>query len=718
MAWLSGYTYGKIKPVNSTTAGAKTNYQKILLVGESAGASGEEIDCEDHCHDFPNDIRFTAADGVTKHDYWVESITGTTPNRLATILIEIASIPASGDIDLYMYYGKTSDSGESNGNNTFLFFDDCETGVASDKWESVLGSPSFSYHDVLDGIWYQNGDYYHGPMATYSSKHRPMAIYVSSQNKTYFVYGSINESAEISYYDHSAETFCNPITIGSIADGNAHRNPSLLIDESGYIYIFYGSHTGTCYCKRSSSAYDISSWDTKASISDGHTFPQAWQLKSGEIIHLYRAIVGASRKEYYRISTDGVTSWGSATNLVDFGINNWIYLVSIAGTGSYTRKLHTAWTIYNTSTSKREDIFYAKTEDGGTTWKEADGTSYTLPITSLTAEKVFESGTDECYMKDIQLDSSGNVYILFSTGSANSWTVKIAKYSGGTWSNYTVCTHDHPFDSGALVILASSDFRVYFPSTSVQANNDGGEVEEWKSVDGGENWSNTAHITSSSTYSHNYIRTVFNSASDGKFRVFWGYADSIKDTANTNVSMYMYGEQGAKTLISHEKYLRITGGASENVVRAKNCNLADAIFEAKVLPGGTNPGYSVLGGRVTAAGYHYNVRASHSGNSKVYKYTGSWTALDLTGTAKDILNWHLWSIKIENYNIKFDWDYEQLISTSDGGSSIANGAIGARVYSSNIGLDNIRVREYCNPEPTWGSSGSELTVARSQGYIF
>lgn len=120
MSWLTGYDYRKKKPVNATAAGEQTFFQMELLVGESSGASGEEIDCESHCEDFPNDIRFTGADGETKHDYWVRSITGTTPNRLATLQIEVATIPAAGSVDLYIYYGKSADAGESNGDNTFV----------------------------------------------------------------------------------------------------------------------------------------------------------------------------------------------------------------------------------------------------------------------------------------------------------------------------------------------------------------------------------------------------------------------------------------------------------------------------------------------------------------------------------------------------------------------------------------------------------------------
>ena len=43
MGWLAGYSYRKKGSVNATAAGAQTNYQKQLLVGESSGAAGEDV---------------------------------------------------------------------------------------------------------------------------------------------------------------------------------------------------------------------------------------------------------------------------------------------------------------------------------------------------------------------------------------------------------------------------------------------------------------------------------------------------------------------------------------------------------------------------------------------------------------------------------------------------------------------------------------------------
>jgi len=103
MAWLTGWTYRKSVSL-SRPSGAVTNYQMKLLVGESAGATGEDVDCNSHVQTDFDDLRFTAVDGTTLLDYWIESITEETPNQLATVWIEFDSI-GTGATTFYMYYG-------------------------------------------------------------------------------------------------------------------------------------------------------------------------------------------------------------------------------------------------------------------------------------------------------------------------------------------------------------------------------------------------------------------------------------------------------------------------------------------------------------------------------------------------------------------------------------------------------------------------------------
>jgi len=125
MAWLNNWSYRK----SVTVTNASASYQTKVLVGESSGATGEEVDCNSHCQTDFDDLRFTGADGTTLLDYWIESITGTTPNQLATIWVENNATP---DTTLYMYYGKADATAVSNGANTFITFDDFERGNDGD----------------------------------------------------------------------------------------------------------------------------------------------------------------------------------------------------------------------------------------------------------------------------------------------------------------------------------------------------------------------------------------------------------------------------------------------------------------------------------------------------------------------------------------------------------------------------------------------------------
>jgi len=132
--WLQGWTYRKAVTL-SRASGAVTNYQMRLLVGQTSGASGENVDCNGHVQADFDDLRFTTSDGATLLDYWIESITGTTPNQLATVWIEFDSIGTDATT-FYMYYGNAGAAAASNITNTFIFADDFELGDFS-RWTTA-----------------------------------------------------------------------------------------------------------------------------------------------------------------------------------------------------------------------------------------------------------------------------------------------------------------------------------------------------------------------------------------------------------------------------------------------------------------------------------------------------------------------------------------------------------------------------------------------------
>jgi|GEM_PF-992099 len=83
------------------------------------------------------DVVFTAGDGKTILNYWIESYSASSN---AVFWVKVGSIPA-GSSTIYVYYGNASAASASNGNLVFPFFDDFSgTAVDSSKWPATSGS--------------------------------------------------------------------------------------------------------------------------------------------------------------------------------------------------------------------------------------------------------------------------------------------------------------------------------------------------------------------------------------------------------------------------------------------------------------------------------------------------------------------------------------------------------------------------------------------------
>jgi len=147
---LNGWTYRK-KITIQGQSGAGTDYQVLLKVGESSGASGYDFHVEGHSANFPSDknqsgdLRFTKSDGTTELNFWVEKVEGTSPNRVAYCWVKITD-NLDNNVDIYCYYGNSSANNVSNGDDTFLLFDDFNgSNLDTNKWNELNSGPlSFS----------------------------------------------------------------------------------------------------------------------------------------------------------------------------------------------------------------------------------------------------------------------------------------------------------------------------------------------------------------------------------------------------------------------------------------------------------------------------------------------------------------------------------------------------------------------------------------------
>jgi hypothetical protein len=120
--WDTDWSCRKAITISNSLASVLTDYQvKIDISYESAMQA-----------DF-DDLRFTNASDAPL-DYWIESKTN---GSSATVWVEVDSIAASDDTTIYIYYGNDTASSESNGSNTFDWFDDFEDGSISSSYTMI-----------------------------------------------------------------------------------------------------------------------------------------------------------------------------------------------------------------------------------------------------------------------------------------------------------------------------------------------------------------------------------------------------------------------------------------------------------------------------------------------------------------------------------------------------------------------------------------------------
>ncbi|MBV6343539.1 DUF2341 domain-containing protein, partial [Candidatus Magnetobacterium casense] len=150
--WLDDYTYRKVFGITGSSAGTQTNYQMRVNVYAASGTdSGSSVYLNYTIQADFDDVRFTTPSG-TSLDSWVETYTS---NVSAVFWVEFDSIAASPSVTQFlMYYGNSAATSGSNGDNTFIFFDDfLGTSLNTSKWAGDT-----AYASVSGGmLTYQNG---------------------------------------------------------------------------------------------------------------------------------------------------------------------------------------------------------------------------------------------------------------------------------------------------------------------------------------------------------------------------------------------------------------------------------------------------------------------------------------------------------------------------------------------------------------------------------
>jgi hypothetical protein len=401
-----------------------------------------------------------------------------------------------------------------------------------------------SKDDGYRGVWYYNqpsGDQYvykySGGFATYPQQQLPIAYYSQKANKTFFCYGGRLKDKNVllhmvSYYDHATGQVPRPTILVNKDTDDAHDNPVLMLDDSGYVWVFSNAHGASrpSYIFKSKQPYSVDAFDRVATMN--FSYGQPWYISGFGFLFLHTHYERNGRSLYWMTSPDGV-SWSDR------------HLLSRVDLGHYQvsqRDGTRIATMFNyhpvpDGLNARTNLYYLETKDQGKTWTNARGEKVEIPISTVNNGALvhdYKAEHELVYLKDLTFDAQRHPVMLFLTskgyasGPANdprSWYT--ARWTGKDWVIRPFTTSDHNYDFGSLYIEDGGLWRVIAATDpGPQPYFTGGEIVMWTSRDQGATWTKVKQLTHDSRYNQTYPRRPVNAHPD--FYALWADGDPRK----------------------------------------------------------------------------------------------------------------------------------------------------------------------------------------------
>ncbi len=396
---------------------------------------------------------------------------------------------------------------------------------------------------------------------------------------TYVSYQGPLEDPYVASFNHDTGEWFGPFKAGVSIMGkdpsrkiDNHGKPTMIIDDAGYIHIFFGGHGGLRalhgdnplgnhhYGENkhviSKRPYDITEWEELDTIPPFGTYNQVVKMDNGDIYLFYRH--GAHRSDWvYHKSTNNGRTFSEPVVFLKHkrrddlsAVDSWYPYVT-KGQGDeiiVSFDYHLCWDSAGAPdarghTANRQDLFYMVFDTGDGNWRNVRGEELPMPLTREVAEAkalVARTGDLWTFNGSVALDPKGRPHIGITMGQDRGTKVggpkemRHYRWTGSEWVGGAPSVL--PIANGDIVADSQQNIRFVLAS---QNQKGGGTVGWWQSTDGGVSFKRTRELLRRPNVSFAISSFIRNAHPDARIMV----AERLRGTGRRN--MYLLGDSGA-----------------------------------------------------------------------------------------------------------------------------------------------------------------------------
>ena len=211
-----------------------------------------------------------------------------------------------------------------------------------------------------------------------------------------------------------------------------HSGPSLASDSKGYLHVVFGPHHDPMTYRKSLRPNDASAWTEPITFGERLTYPS---LVCGPDDTLYMTARGGPNPPalvLHRKPAGGV--WSDRITILDPnippGYTQYSNSLAVDGQG----RLHLGFHLFDQHEFAAGKLAgYLRSDDGGDTWRKADGTLVPIPCKRDQVDLLEHDAGLDCRVGGLTLDAAGNPYLLVNHGRLHDKQPWLWHHDGAVW---------------------------------------------------------------------------------------------------------------------------------------------------------------------------------------------------------------------------------------------------------------------------------------------